>query len=200
MFLTGGLLVEDKEQFRQKVKNQLNNLTLPMYEDLSFRVASHLYREKAWREAKTIGITISRQPEVDTFQIIRKAWEEDKEVAIPKCLPAKREMVFRSFKRFSQLEMVYSGLYEPIPSVTAEIHVREIDLMVVPGLAFTPSGFRLGFGGGYYDRLLADYSGTTVSLAFQLQIFPKLPTETHDIPVSKLITEEGAVSGGENAV
>ncbi|WP_053364105.1 5-formyltetrahydrofolate cyclo-ligase [Bacillus sp. FJAT-27251] len=191
--------MDRKRQFREKVKSQLDSLSFPMYQDLSFQVACQLYKDKAWKDAKTIGITVSRQPEVDTFQIIRKAWEEGKAVAIPKCIPENKELVFRSFNRFSQLEMVYYGLYEPIPAETAEVPAGKIDLLIVPGLAFTPAGYRLGFGGGYYDRLLADYTGDTVSLAFQLQVFPELPIEAHDIPISRVITEEGQVSGENGA-
>lgn len=66
----------------------------------------------------------------------------------------------------------------------------DIDLLLVPGLAFMNNGYRLGFGGGYYDRFLKLYKKQTASLAFSSQIVSQLPVESHDIPVQKIITEE----------
>jgi len=185
--------VEEKKQLRRLMKSELEKLSFPHYEDCSYQIACHLFKDHRWQEARTIGITISRRPEVDTLQIIRKAWELGKEVAIPKCIPKTRELVFRSFTRFSELEMVYSGLYEPIVERTEEIDSDTIDLLVVPGLAFSKSGYRLGFGGGYYDRYLGENKSNTVSLAFSQQMVTQVPIEPHDFPVSKIITDEGVI-------
>jgi 5-formyltetrahydrofolate cyclo-ligase len=181
--------VDEKKQLRRSMKKQLENLSFPLYEDYSYKIAEKLFKDKNWLEAKSIGITISKPPEVDTLQIIRKAWEQGKQIAIPKCNPETRKLVFRTFTRFSQLEMVYSGLYEPVVSMTEEVNADALDLLIVPGLAFTKSGFRLGFGGGYYDRYLGEHKKQTVSLAFSQQVVAQLPVEPHDLPVSKIITE-----------
>ena len=141
--------------------------------------------------------TISKTPEVDTFQIIRKAWEQGKRIAVPKCEPKSRALEFRELKRFSQLETVYFGLYEPIVSETKSVDHEEIDLVVVPGLAYSKNGYRLGFGGGYYDRFLANYQGNTLSLAFQKQLVAELPVENHDLAVEKIITEAEVILSGD---
>lgn len=185
--------MEDKKQLRISMKSNLENLSFPLYEDHSYRIAGQLFKDEDWLEAKSIGITISRSPEVDTLQIIRKAWDLGKQVAIPKCNPQTRELVFRTFTRFSELEMVYSGLYEPIVSMTKEVPSDDLDLLIVPGLAFTRKGFRLGFGGGYYDRYLGENKAQTISLAFSQQLVAELPVEPHDLPVSKIITEEEVI-------
>ena len=113
-----------------------------------------------------------------------------KQIVIPKCLPKERKMDFRKLERFDQLESVYSGLLEPIESKTNLVEPSDIDLLIVPGIAFDSEGFRMGFGGGYYDRFLQSFKGNTVSLAFQEQIVSDLPKEDHDIPVEKIITDE----------
>lgn len=182
---------DDKAVVRKEIMAKLAKLERPQYEHLSYEIASTLYKNSCWKEAKMIGITISRFPEVDTYQIIRKAWEEEKQVAIPKCLPKNREMVFRELTQFNQLESVYSGLLEPIEAETKEVLMKDIDLLIVPGLAFTKDGYRLGFGGGYYDRYLQKYKGETISLAFESQIVSQLPVEKHDLPVGKIISAEG---------
>ena len=70
----------------------------------------------------------------------------------------------------------------------------QIDLLIVPGLAYTQAGYRLGFGGGYYDRFLRDYDGKTISLAFNCQMIPQIDLEEHDLPVSKIITNTEVIT------
>lgn len=180
----------DKKGMRTQLKEMLSKLSEPLYEDLSKQIATHLFDDEDWKQANVIGITISKFPEVDTYRIIKKAWEQGKLVAVPKCYPKEKKMSFRLLTEFSQLESVFYGLLEPIEEKTKVINHEQIDLLLVPGLAYTIEGFRLGFGGGYYDRYLKDYSGKTVSLAFQSQIIPQLKVENHDIPVEKIITND----------
>lgn len=180
--------MSDKNSVRKQIQETLSKLSKPLYEDYSYKIANRLYEDQDWKEAKVIGITVSRPPEVDTYQIIRKAWELGKQVVTPKCYPKEKNLSFRALNEFSELESVFYGLYEPIVEVTTEVKADQIDLLLVPGLAFTREGFRLGFGGGYYDRYLRNFSGKTISLAIHNQIIPNFPIEDHDLPVSKIIT------------
>jgi 5-formyltetrahydrofolate cyclo-ligase len=182
----------NKKELRSVVLGELKKLSKPEYEQFSYEIANQLFADDLWKEANTIGITVSNYPELDTYQIIRKAWEQNKRVVVPKCQPKSKQMSFHELKQFTQLESVYYGLLEPIEALTKQVERVEIDLLIVPGLAFTNEGYRLGFGGGYYDRFLTDYKGSTVSLAFPSQLKEKLPIEKHDIPVQKIITYEKA--------
>ncbi|TKC19911.1 5-formyltetrahydrofolate cyclo-ligase [Robertmurraya kyonggiensis] len=182
--------MKEKKQIRKQMQQHLADFTKPVYEHSSYQIAQRLFAESFWKEANTISITISRMPEVDTYQIIRRAWEEKKTVVVPKCYPADRTMVFRALMAFNELESVFYGLYEPIEEITVAVEKKDIDLMIVPGLAFTKRGERLGFGGGYYDRYLEGYGGKKIALAFQQQIVPSLPVERHDILLQNIITEE----------
>lgn len=186
-----------KDNLRKAVKAKLSELRLPQYEDQSYNAAQQLFQNDEWIEASTVAITVSKAPEVDTFQIIRKGWEQGKRIVVPKCEPESRKLDFRELKRFSELESVYYGLFEPIVSETNSVSPDGIDLVVVPGLAFSKNGYRLGFGGGYYDRFLENYQGKTVSLAFKDQIVSEIPVESHDIPVGKIITSEGVIVIGD---
>ena len=180
----------EKKILRKEIQERLQTLPKEIYEHRSYTIAQKIFKDPLWQFAQSIGITISSPPEVDTFQIIRKAWDEGKQIVIPKCLPKERKMNFRKLERFDQLESVYSGLLEPIESKTDLVEPSDIDLLIVPGIAFDSEGFRMGFGGGYYDRFLQSFKGNTVSLAFQEQIVSNLPREDHDIPVEKIITDE----------
>ncbi|EWG08948.1 5-formyltetrahydrofolate cyclo-ligase [Cytobacillus firmus] len=180
----------DKKAIRKQMLNRMKELSKPEYEQLSYQIACRFYRSPLWIGAKTIGITVSKAPETDTWQIIRRAWDEGKRVAVPKCMPQSKQMVFRELKSFMDLESVYYGLWEPIPKKTDEVPSEEIDTLVVPGLAYRKNGFRLGFGGGYYDRFLEHYKGRTVSLAFEMQVISGFPVENHDKPVEMIITDQ----------
>jgi 5-formyltetrahydrofolate cyclo-ligase len=185
--------MSEKKKLRIELKEKLSKLSKLQYEELSQQIADNLFVDEDWKLAKIIGITISKFPEVDTYRIIRKAWDQGKLVAAPKCYPEAKRMSFRIISELSQLESVFYGLLEPMEAKTAAINKEEIDLLIVPGLGFTRDGYRLGFGGGYYDRYLTDFSGKTVSLAFHSQILPSFNTENYDIPVSKIITSDEVI-------
>ncbi|MEK5381362.1 5-formyltetrahydrofolate cyclo-ligase [Niallia sp. FSL W8-0635] len=189
--------MQEKKQFRTNMIKQLQTISKPQYEHMSYQIALQLYKHASFTSASHIGITISKFPEVDTYQIIRKCWQLGKQVSIPKCIPETKQMLFRKLEQFNHLESVYSNLFEPIMEKTKPTEPEEIDLLLVPGLAFTKNGYRLGFGGGYYDRFLQSYNGETISLAFSMQLQEEIPLQKHDLAVEKIITNEGIIVTNE---
>ncbi|MEI2403783.1 5-formyltetrahydrofolate cyclo-ligase [Niallia taxi] len=191
-------MTESKQEIRSRVLAELRAIPKPAYEQLSYEIAQNLYNHPLFQKASHVGVTISRFPEVDTYQIIRAAWAQGKKVSVPKCLPKTRAMEFRILERFDQLESIYSGLYEPMEAETKLTEANEIELLLVPGVAYSKDGYRIGFGGGYYDRFLKSFHGTTISLAIESQLEKSLPIESHDIPVQHIITNKGAMVVGAN--
>ncbi|HZH59591.1 MAG TPA: 5-formyltetrahydrofolate cyclo-ligase [Metabacillus sp.] len=183
----------DKSQLRQLVKKQLEELNDGTFTKDCAKIHKHLFLQNHWNKAKTIAVTISRGREIDTKNIIEKAWAQGKHVVVPKCNPRLNEMIFRKIDTFQQLETVFFGLKEPIVSKTVSVEPEDINLMIVPGICFDQEGYRIGYGGGYYDRYLERYPHDTISLAFSFQLFSKIPREPHDIPIQGLITEQGVV-------
>ncbi len=181
--------MEQKEQMRKEAQEKLKNIKPDEKRELEQEIYRNLFRQQEWKNADTIGVTISMPLELNTTPIIEKAWSEGKKVAVPKCLPKKKELQFRILKDFSELETVYYGLKEPVLDRTERVHKNRIDLLIVPGLLFQQEGYRIGFGGGYYDRFLTDFAGNTVSLAFSWQADFSFKPEDHDIPVGKVVTE-----------
>ncbi|MFK3937681.1 5-formyltetrahydrofolate cyclo-ligase [Alkalihalobacillus sp. NPDC078783] len=184
---------QDKREIRQSVLHTLSLFTQSEYELQSSQIASHLYKEPFWQEANCIALTISRFPEVDTLPIIREAWDQGKQVVLPRIKQQTKQMDFYHIRDFSQLEETVFGLKEPKPSETTIQSACTIDLMIVPGVAYTNEGYRIGFGGGYYDRYLPQFKGTTVSLLFQEQIVSHLPIEQHDQAISHLLYPGGVL-------
>lgn len=183
----------DKKSNRQKMSSQLQQMDRMTYEQFSYMIGNGLIETDEWKKSKTIGLTVSRFPEVDTWQLIRRGWKQGKRIVVPRCIPSTKGMCFRKISAFTQLESSFFGLFEPIESQTEEVHKDEIDLLIVPGLIYSRDGYRTGFGGGYYDRFLANYKGKTLSIAFSKQLAEHVPVEGHDIPVGKIITEKGVV-------
>ncbi|MCM3716813.1 5-formyltetrahydrofolate cyclo-ligase [Fictibacillus phosphorivorans] len=180
-----------KSEWRKKIKNELLSLEPRDRKVLSEKAAAQLFTTERWMNANIIGITVSRKFELDTTMIIKKAWDEGKTVCVPKCYSSNKQMEFRELNSFHELENVYMDLYEPIEEKTTVIEKENIDLLIVPGLIFDKKGYRIGYGGGYYDRYLQNYQGSTISICYSFQTAETLPFEEFDVPVDRIITEEG---------
>lgn len=179
-----------KNLHRKSCLLKLKNLSANDYLEKSDRIRLRFLETKEFKEAKTIAITMSRSTEVETRRIIEACWAIGKNVVVPKCNPEEKTMDFRRITSFNQLQTVYLDIQEPNPLLTASAEKTEIDLVVVPGVVFSLEGYRIGYGGGYYDRYLESFSGATLSIVFELQLVDEVPKESHDLPVGKIITEE----------
>lgn len=145
--------------------------------------------------AQTILLFYGVGREPDTTELIEAFWAQGKTVLLPRCLP-KREMEAR--KIVPGAKLVYSAY--GIPEPDEECHVVErdrINLILVPNLCCDKQGYRLGHGGGYYDRYLAGYSGMTVSLCPDAWMQERLPRDEFDLPVRLVLTETREWRGAE---
>ena len=141
-----------------------------------------------WQQAETIGVTVSNGFEVPTAPVIAAAVAAGKQVLLPRCMP-QRQLAFLPDPGVAGRIKSKFGIPEP-PYQPAQVD-NQPDLMIVPGIAYAAdSHYRLGFGGGYYDRFLASYTGHTVTLAAPAMLYPTAawPIEDFDIPIQTLIT------------
>lgn len=182
-----------KEEWRIVMKEKLQNMTFDIFKQNCATIYARLFNEAIWKKANTIGITLSIDREVETWPIIEHAWEMDKRVAVPKSIPHLHELTFYKIHSFSQIEEGYAGIMEPNPQQTSQVNHDEIDLLFVPGLVFDQDGFRIGYGGGYYDRYLQHFHHETISLAFECQLVEHIPRNPYDMPVNRIITENNVV-------
>ena len=183
-----------KAQIRTDIKAKLSAITESEWEAKCRSMRETLFSLKEWKQARMIAVTVSKRLEIPTRPIIEQAWKEGKQVCIPKCFPKTGAMEFRTFSGDDQLETVYAGLSEPIESLTEKVAQKDIDLVLVPGVAFDREGFRIGYGGGYYDRFLTGYAGRTVSLLFDCQLPDRIPRMPHDIQVDTIVTESEIIA------
>ncbi|MDM5315904.1 5-formyltetrahydrofolate cyclo-ligase [Fictibacillus sp. b24] len=181
----------NKSEWRKKIKQMLLLTKEDERRKKSKAISNLLFETEEWNKAQSVGITVARKFELDTSFIIKKAWEEGKKVGVPKCYSAEKQMQFREMRSYDELENVYMDLFEPRMDATQLITSDQIDLIIVPGLVFDRRGYRIGYGGGYYDRYLQTYQGLKISLAYSFQTTDTLPHEEFDIPVDHIITEDG---------
>ncbi len=135
--------------------------------------------------------------EVETITLIKEAMSQGKVVALPLTVPKNKEMLAMKVENLNKdLTKSPFGFKEPIKERTVEIRPVDIDLVIIPGVAFDLNGCRLGRGAGYYDRFLKRVNAKTprIALAFEMQIMQKIPVDIHDIKVNKVITENRTIT------
>jgi len=123
--------------------------------------------------------------EPDIRPVLEKALELGKAVYLPCCKPQLREMIFRQINSLSELVPGAHGIPEPAKSNDA-LRITHDALCLVPGLAFDENGFRLGYGGGYYDRFLEHFEGSTLGICHRI-LRQAVPVQAHDLPVDEVI-------------
>lgn len=177
-----------KKEVRQEVLQQLTKLSAQpeLKEKAQEKLRERLFKSEEWQRASVIGITLSMNKELDTAPIIQRALLENKRVGIPVTFE-KGRMIFCEYQLGDPLEETSFGVLEPVKQL--DIPKKEIDLLLVPGVAFSTEGYRVGFGGGFYDRYLVDFKGTTCSLVFTVQLRDDWEPNQYDLPVNKLIIE-----------
>ena len=122
--------------------------------------------------------------------MIGRALAEGKRVALPKVKGMELELY--EIGNFD-LDVAPGAWGIPEPEHGRPVKIEDIGLIVVPGAAFDESGNRIGYGAGFYDKLLLSYRGRTAALAFELQIVTAVPADPHDIPVQKIVTEKRVI-------
>ena len=183
---------------RNAMRKQLKRMDEKTYFHRSRLILQRLLQEPSIIKGKTIAVTMSSFPEVETREMIKALWELEKIVAVPKCKPKTHEMDFYAISNFDELETVYLNIEEPKTSETTYTSKQEIDVIIVPGIVFNEAGYRIGFGGGYYDRYLSSFNGEKMSIAFDEQIVASVPTEVHDIPVNIILTDKRRIHCATN--
>lgn len=181
----------NKNSLRTETLNKLKNLSYNDRREIEARLYKYLFKSSLWNEANTIGITCSTNIEWNTEPIMERAWEENKIVAVPKTISREARLDFYRINNFSELISGYQQILEPKAIPEHKIKNDSIDLLIVPGVVFDERGYRIGFGGGYYDRFLVGFPNATISLLSTIQLVTKLPIEKHDIHVQYLLTEKG---------
>ncbi|WP_176545052.1 5-formyltetrahydrofolate cyclo-ligase [Bacillus sp. AFS041924] len=179
----------EKKEIRNSMMKKLKNISSLDREEKSKQIVEKLLNSDQFLCADIIATTMPMEHEINTKYLITACWKMNKSVVVPKCNHDTRKMHFYKINSFEDLKKGYFGIQEPLEEKCEEIGKEFIDLIIVPGVAYTKYGERLGYGGGYYDRYLEDYKKQLMALAYDFQILNELPTEKHDIKMPLILTE-----------
>ena len=186
-----------KDALRAECKAWRRNLDAAARERIDRAIAANVAALDAWRGAHTVLAYLSFGCEVDTRALIEQAWHEGKTVALPRCAARTCAMEWHRVTSFADLERSPLGVDEPPRNPATLIDAAALDpkrtVALVPGLAFDGCGFRLGYGGGFYDAFLAQSNCTSIGLCRAGQLRESLAAlgvvDGHDEPVSIVVTE-----------
>ena len=176
-----------KSELRKQVLQDMKAIPREQKQAMDQALTERFLKHPFYQEAKVIATYLSFPHEFQTQELIEQALKDGKKVLIPKTYP-KGRMDFVVYNP-QQLVKTSFGLLEPQGDLEV-VDASQIDLIHVPGLAFTREGYRIGYGGGYYDRYLKHFPGHTLSTVYPCQIRDFSP-ENHDIPVQEVLIDEG---------
>ncbi len=182
-----------KHNIRSEILRKRNALTREEILSKSLLIDESLRRCPDYRDAETVMFYVSRGSEVHTGRMISRALREGHRVVVP--LTRVEEKNLRAMliqDPEEDLAPGFRGIPEPIPGRRQEVAPEELDLIVVPGVAFDPAGNRLGMGQAYYDAFLKKVrsDAAKIALAFECQVIDNIPTAHHDVAMDAVITED----------
>ncbi len=186
--------MNDSNQLRSDVLARRDALTAEQRRTRSGKIASALLASEALLRSTTVFIYVSFRSEVETVPIITELLKRDKIVTVPLTMIAEKRLeIVRIEDPETDLVPGYCSIPEPRQEMAAARNVRaeELDLVILPGSVFDERGGRFGYGGGYYDRLLAQIpAAARYGLAFELQIRERLELQPHDQILDAVVTEK----------
>ena len=174
----------EKQAMRKAIREQKRAMTETQIISKSEKLGELFIASELYKQAKTIYGYLPYNQEVRTTAMLQRALEDGKKVAVPKCYGD--EMRFIYLEDLSQVEKGYCGIPEPIEDGPVADDPNALVLM--PGLAFTKEGLRMGYGGGFYDKFLASEPGhPTLALCYDFQMVEHIPTNAYDVPVDVVL-------------
>lgn len=190
---------ETKRALRQRLRILRKDLGERYRAELDDAIEQRLSDLPEYRDAEVVLAYLDFGPEVRTRGIIRDAWDRGKVVALPWCVPGTHEMRWYRVTSFDALVRSKLGVEEPVPAPENEqcLGTGERMIALVPGLAFDPKGYRIGYGGGFYDTFLAGFDGVSVGLCREPQMDADLHAQgvidAHDCAVDIVVSDRRTI-------
>lgn len=192
-------IFEDKKRLRKEILDKRNNMDVNIKKELDKCIFNRFYESSYYKNANKIFIYISNNSELDTKEIINKALEEEKEIFVPRTEYKTKAMDAVKITSLDNLEESRYGILEP--SIDKEsIDPNELDLIVVPGVAFDCCGGRMGYGAGFYDRYFKKINEKSsvrtkkLALAYEMQILNKVPMNEFDMTIDYIFSENQIIN------
>ena len=183
--------MKSKKDIRKEISKLRDNLDVNEKSVKDKEILKKLLNIKEYKESQNIFVFVSYKSEVDTHEFIKESIKNDKVILVPKVKNKFGDMGAFKINSFNDLKSGFKGILECDESCS-EFNKYNIDIVIMPGLAFDKDGGRIGYGGGYYDRFLKDLNKEIpkIAVAYELQVINNIPMEDYDIKPNKIITEE----------
>lgn len=182
-------LRNEKKALREEMRSKRRFMTIETIAEYSSKIYKRAIEQIG--NAKEVCIFLSSFKEPDTFIIIDELWKKGIKVAVPISNTDTLELTLSYIESKTDLERGAYGIYEP--TVIKKANETDMDIIFVPGLAFDRNGGRMGFGKGYYDKLLQRSKGKKIGLCYDFQLFDAIPTQSHDVFMDCIITEKETI-------
>lgn len=181
----------DKSSLRRSMITKRKNIDPSTRNEWDRQIYLQVISSEFYMHSNVIFTYVSYNGEVDTHKIIEKALNDKKTVCVPRVISKSEGMEAVPIKSFDDLVSGAYGILEP-PKDALTISPERIDMALVPGVAFSSGGSRLGYGGGFYDRYLPKFrqDACIAALAYSIQLIDAIPMEPQDIKVSMIFTNK----------
>lgn len=176
-----------KSELRRKLIQSRQTMSQKEWREKSDRLCTHLQSSTVFTQAKTILAYLSHRQEPDLSPL----FQHPQRWGIPRCV--EKSLIWHAWKPSEPLQKVTFGIFEPHPDLPT-LQPKDVDLILVPAVACDTQGYRLGYGGGYYDRMLClpEWSKKpTIGIIFEFAVLPQLPIDHWDQPLHAICTETG---------
>jgi 5-formyltetrahydrofolate cyclo-ligase len=189
--------MQDKAEIRKELLSKRDNIPLEVRRSKNRMILERLLSLDEFRNAGVIFFFASFKTEVDTAEMIKSSLLSGKRVILPKVDKDRYELQLYEIRDFGELVPGYMGIPEP-PFQERRMSINDADIVIIPGAGFDASGNRIGYGGGYYDRLLSGLKKQTpvIAPAYEEQVVDSIPSEPHDIRVQMIVTDRRVIRCG----
>lgn len=177
------IITLDKSAIRRLVAQLKNKLSENDKLQAAYSIFEQLEQTTAFRNAQTIALYWSLADEVCTHAFIEK-WYKQKTILLP--IVDGETLVFKQYTGNDNMQKGAFGILEP--QATPTFTPADIEIIIVPGIAFDKNNNRMGRGRGFYDRLLSTTNAIKIGIAYNCQLFSNIPTSNHDIAMDIVIT------------
>jgi 5-formyltetrahydrofolate cyclo-ligase len=205
-----------KKKIRARLLRKRDSITPELKVQKENAIKKRLFALKEYKRANSLLAYVSFRSEVDTTGFLQDVINSGKKLVLPVVDSRNKVLMLYEVKETTELEDGYMGILEPGVRENREVSLSDVDLVIIPGAGFDLKGNRLGYGGGYYDKLLAGIrdqeSGVSkkeltpkpqrpgpflIALAFEEQLEDKIPSEPHDIKMDIIITDNRLIRCSE---
>ena len=185
-----------KDNLRKSMLSKRKSMEIEDVTAFSDKIIGKIMELPEFIHSQNIMLYLSFNNEVNTYSLVKWCLDNNKTVIAPYCIQCNKEIVpYKITNLENDLIKSTFGVMEPKQDLLEKVNIEDIDLILVPGVAFDEHCNRIGFGAGYYDRFLCKKpkDTPTIGLAYDYQIIDKIPTDEYDVPLDFIITEKRVI-------